>query len=210
MTGSGRRGQLRLSGGRRLQSPRGKQTRPTTGLVRAAVINMLADRLRECHWLELCSGSGVMSCEAIERGAQRVVAIERDRGTAAICRINLMATASGQRTAPHIEVIQSDLRRWLNRGRPKADPGFDLVYFDPPYEAELYLTGLEALRHGNWLRQGALVICEHASNRAPGIPEAWWMRDQRRYGNSSVLILSLRERCRDGIDSRRPQTDPAG
>lgn len=206
----GAKGQLRLSSGRRLQSPRGSETRPTTGIVRAAVMNKLAPRLHGCHWLDLCSGSGVMACEAIDRGASRVVAIERHRGTAAICRANLQTTASGVDPVPRLQVVSADLISWLKRGRPGDDPGFDLVYFDPPYSANLYSPGLEALRCGSWLRPGALVICEHAANDPPSVDRGWDLIDQRRYGSCGVLVLSLREHCPGGTDSRPPRTDRAG
>ncbi|MFM7362202.1 MAG: RsmD family RNA methyltransferase, partial [Cyanobium sp.] len=54
---------LRLSGGRRLQSPPGSLARPTSSRVRLAVINLLGARLAGCRWLDLCSGSGAMACE---------------------------------------------------------------------------------------------------------------------------------------------------
>jgi len=179
-------------------------------MVRAAVMNMLSTRLPGCHWLDLCSGSGVMGCEAIQRGVRRVVAVERDRATAAVCRNNLIATAEGLDPAPDISVICTDLKRWLARGRPVGEPGFDLVYFDPPYAADLYDTGLRGLQSGDWLRPEALVICEHARNTIPEPPEGWQLRDQRWYGSSGLLLISPPGRCPGGTDSRPPQTNQEG
>ena len=68
---------LRLSGGRRLQSPPGSAARPTAARVRLAVMNLLAAEIPGCRWLDLCSGSGVMACEALRRGASEVVAVEQ-------------------------------------------------------------------------------------------------------------------------------------
>ena len=160
-------GQLRLTSGRKLRSPRGNGTRPTTARVREAVMNILAPQLHGAHWLDLCSGSGVMGCEALQRGAQRVVALEQDRPTAAICRNNLEATAAGQSAMPTVMVVQRDLISWLQRGKPNDDPGFDLVYFDPPYASGLYSRGLDALINGEWLQPNALVLCEHAKHQKP-------------------------------------------
>jgi 16S rRNA (guanine(966)-N(2))-methyltransferase RsmD len=203
-------GQLRLTGGRKLRSPKGDGTRPTTARVREAVMNILAPRLRGAHWLDLCSGSGVMGCEALQRGVQRVVAIEQQSGAAAICRSNLTATASGQPQATQILVVQRDLVSWLARGRGNDDPGFDLVYFDPPYASELYSRGLDALVLGQWLRPDALVLCEHAGKQKPATPEGWRVVDQRCYGSSGVLFLSPPEHCPGGTDSKRQQTSPEG
>ncbi len=203
-------GQLRLTGGRKLRSPRGNGTRPTTARVREAVMNILAPQLHGAHWLDLCSGSGVMGCEALQRGARRVVALEHDRATAAICRNNLEATAAGQSAMPTVMVVQRDLISWLQRGRPEDDPGFDLVYFDPPYASGLYSRGLDALINGGWLKPNALVLCEHAKQQKPATPEGWREQDCRSYGSSSVLFLSPPERCPGGTDSMQPQTDPEG
>ena len=158
-------GQLRLSGGRRLLSPGGRTARPTTSRVREAVMNILAPHLHDCRWLDLCSGSGVMGCEAIERGVSRVWAVEKDPKTAAVCRENLMLIAGGRSTAPAIEVIRRDLVSWLKTGRPSSLPAFDIAYFDPPYGSDLYEATLLALLEGDWLRNQGLVICEHFSNK---------------------------------------------
>ena len=202
--------QLRLTGGRKLRSPKGDDTRPTTARVREAVMIILGPRLRRSHWLDLCSGSGVMGCEALQRGALRVVAVERQSGAAAICRSNLNATAKGQPEPTQTVVVQRDLVPWLERGRPDDDPGFDLVYFDPPYASNLYSRGLDALVSGQWLRPDALVLCEHADKQKPAIPEGWRDLDQRRYGSSGVLFLSPPEHCHVGIGSKLPQTGPEG
>ena len=206
---SSRAGQLRLTGGRKLLSPRGRTTRPTTARVREAVMNILGPRLAEAHWLDLCSGSGVMGCEALQRGAARVVAIEKQAQAAAICRSNLELTASGRPGACDVQVVQTDLVSWLQRGRPQADPGFDLVYFDPPYASELYGKGLSALDDGRWVGPDSLVLCEHEIKQKPAIPDGWRVIDHRNYGISGVLILSPPEHCHGGIGSMQPRTGPA-
>ncbi|MCX5968349.1 MAG: RsmD family RNA methyltransferase [Cyanobacteria bacterium] len=109
---------LRLSGGRRLQSPPGELARPTAARVRQAVFNLLAPELAGCRWLDLCCGSGVMACEALQRGACQVVAVEQDRRIAAIARANLAMVAGGlrqQHPAPAIEVVQAEVLSWLQR-----------------------------------------------------------------------------------------------
>jgi 16S rRNA G966 N2-methylase RsmD len=86
---------LRVSGGRRLRSPKGDLARPTSARVRLAVINLLAPRLAGARWLDLCCGSGAMACEALQHGVAEVVAVERDRRIAAVARANLEAVAAG-------------------------------------------------------------------------------------------------------------------
>ena len=181
---------LRLSGGRRLQSPPGQTARPTPARVRLAVMNMLAPRLPGCRWLDLCCGSGVMACEALQHGAATVVAVDQDRRMAAVARANLEAVRKGLGRPAQVEVHASPVERWLRR---PAGEGFDLIYADPPYGAGLYGAISTLVAAGAWLAEGGLLVLECASAAVPEIPEiseSWRLEDQRRYGTTSLLLLS--------------------
>ena len=199
-------GQLRLIGGRRLRSPQGQWTRPTTSRVREAVMNMLSAEIRGCHWLDLCSGSGVMGCEALIRGASHVVAVEKDARTAAICRENLELVASNDACDATVHVIKRNLLSWLKEGRPDSERRFSIVYFDPPYASGLYQPVLDMLECGDWVRPRGLVVCEYATKEVVEIPSGWREVDRRHYGTSSLLILSRQEHCRGDTDSKLRQT----
>lgn len=181
---------LRVSGGRRLQSPPGETARPTAARVRLAVINRLAPRLGGCRWLDLCCGSGAMACEALQHGAARVVGVERDRRMAAVARANLEAVASGRTDSPSVAVEAAEVVRWLARPRLEA-AGFDVIYVDPPYAADLYGPIAAKVRQGGWLNAGGTMVWECASQQVPEIPPGWQEVKCRRYGGSSVLFLEL-------------------
>ena len=200
-------GQLRLSGGRRLKSPPGRGTRPTTARVREAVMNMLGSRLEGCRWLDLCSGSGIMGCEALLHGAATVVAVERDAKTAAVCSENLSIAVESAPQPCGFEVIRQDLASCLRRGW--TPPGFDLVYIDPPYASGLLTIALTLLSEGTWLNPDALVICEHPADASIEPPQGWTIKDRRRYGISGLLLLNPPERHLGGTGSMPPRTDPA-
>lgn len=196
---------LRLSGGRRLQSPPGDTARPTAARVRQAVLNLLAAELPGCRWLDLCCGSGVMACEVLQRGAAEVVAIERDRRVAAVARANLEAVAAGLGPPrPQVRLIQADARRWLSAQAPvasgavaedaaagAAEHRFDLIYCDPPWPAGLHGPLSEAVARGNWIQPDGTLVWECPSEQVPPPPHGWRLRDQRRYGGSTVLLLQL-------------------
>ena len=180
---------LRVSGGRRLQSPPGSTARPTAARVRLAVMNLLAAEVPGSRWLDLCCGSGVMACEALQRGASEVVAVERDRRIAAVARSNLAATLGG-REAQRVEVVQADVLRWLGSSQSKAPPSsFDLIYADPPYAAGLHRAIAAAVRSGRWLAPGGTLVWECASDGIPPDPPGWQRRDCRRYGGTTLLLL---------------------
>ncbi|MEB3332934.1 MAG: 16S rRNA (guanine(966)-N(2))-methyltransferase RsmD [Synechococcaceae cyanobacterium] len=192
---------LRLSGGRKLQSPPGSTARPTPARVRQAVMNMLSAELPGCSWLDLCCGSGVMACEALQRGARRVVAVDQDRRMAATARSNLTLVAAGQTPPPQITVVQQDVLRWLGQaaaasggagdaGRADRATAFDLIYADPPYASGLYARLCEGIAAGHWLKDGGLLLLECASAEPPSLPEGWTVLKERHYGTSTILMLT--------------------
>ena len=182
---------LRLSGGRRLQSPVGQAARPTPARVRLAVMNILAAELPGAQWLDLFSGSGVMACEALQRGAAGVVAIEQDRTNASTCRANLAAVCQGLGRPCSAEVVQREVLGWLRSPpRGEASGGFDLIYADPPYQGELYGPIGAAIASGHWLKPGGLMLWECSSTAVPEIPSGWELVKLKRYGSSSVLVLN--------------------
>ena len=202
------KGRLRLTGGRRLISPEGMATRPTTARVREAVMNILAPRLKGSRWLDLCSGSGVMGCEAIERGVSAVLAVERDRQCARICIENLNSVADQFETKPLVRVVRRDVIGWLKE-KWKEDP-FDIIYFDPPYEKDLYQSTLKLLSQGSWVRHNGVLICEHRSGQEPDGASDWTIVDRRCYGTSSLLLLSPPEHSlHGGTGSMPPRKGPS-
>ena len=188
---------LRLSGGRRLQSPPPNGARPTPARVRQAVMNMLASELPGCSWLDLCCGSGAMACEALQRGAARVVAVDRDRRHAALARANLEAVAAGLASSrgqpPAVQVHHCEALLWLRNNRSSAIAiernSFDLIYADPPYAAGLYEALAAAVHQGDWLRADGQLLLECGTSLLPPVPGNWELVDQRRYGSTTLLRL---------------------
>ena len=109
--------------GRRLQAPVGARTRPTADRVREALFSMLGD-LSGVRVLDLYAGSGALGIEALSRGAESAVFVERDRQALAALRRNLEAVGADA------EVRSQDALRFI--ARPEGV--FDLVFCDPPYD----------------------------------------------------------------------------
>jgi 16S rRNA (guanine(966)-N(2))-methyltransferase RsmD len=185
---------LRLSGGRKLQSPPGDTARPTPSRVRLAVMNMLSAEVPGARWLDLCCGSGVMGCEALQRGAIEVMAVDQDRRMATTARRNLEMVAEAQTPAAAVEVAIQEVLRWLQQG-PSAGTGdveprtFDLIYADPPYAAGLYGAIAKAVAERGWLKTDGLLLLECSSGEVPEQPPGWRLIKERRYGGSTVLML---------------------
>ena len=196
--------QLRLTTGRRLMSPPSLTTRPTTSRVRESIMNILAARLKGSRWLDLCCGSGVIGCEALERGAAAVIAVDRDSRCTKVSEQNLQLIANASKTKAELKVIRSDLLILLKKGWG-SEP-FDVIYLDPPYESGLYDSALNLLSERNWIHPDGVLVCEHRSNESIHVGDQWVLNDQRRYGSSSLIMLSPPEPHHVDTDSRQRQT----
>tara|TARA_Y100001968_G_scaffold302231_1_gene315368 strand:+ start:1637 stop:2290 length:654 start_codon:yes stop_codon:yes gene_type:complete len=192
---------LKLTGGKILKSPIGDTTRPTTSLIREAIINILRNKLEDSHWLDLCSGSGIMGCEALQMGARRIVSIESNRETAKICKSNLMATALTISHINSVEIFSTEVVKFLEKGCkyqsinfikkfPSYDFRFDFIYIDPPYKSSLYKLILENILIGDWIKKDGIAICEHSVRDIPTIPNNWINLSQREYGNTGLMFLT--------------------
>ena len=168
-------------GGRRLQAPPGRGTRPTSDRVREALFSILGP-LDGLAVLDLFAGSGALGIEALSRGARRAVFVERDARAAAVVRSNLETLGVAQR---EVELLQTDVAAALRDARDAGET-YDLVLCDPPYRhaAELGGTLSEAL--APVLAPGARVVTE-SDRRAPlslTLPRT----DERRYGDTLIRI----------------------
>lgn len=156
------------------------------------MMNCLAGDLPGARWLDLCSGSGVMACEALVRGADTVVAIERDRRIAAVCRGNVEAVLKGlpasrsDRCQATVHCLPAE--RWL-AGR--CQQPFDLIYVDPPYASDLYGVLAEGVLQGGFLTPSGTMLWECGTGQIPRVPLGWRCREQRRYGSTTLMLLEL-------------------
>ena len=205
---------MKLISGKRIESPLSHKTRPTSSKVREALINILGNKLREASWLDLCSGSGAMACEALQNGVKRVLAIEKQRETAKTCKKNLIDVSNTMDQSIHIEVICNELISFLKKG-PKNQKikfvkhcqnhqhKFDFVFLDPPYESELYEITQELLLSKQWIKESSTLICECSSKSMPRIHNGWRLNKEKFYGSTSLIFLIPNQAlsCSDDTDS---------
>lgn len=175
---------IRIKGDRSIKTPTGLSTRPTPSKVRAAVFNILQNRINGANWLDICAGSGAMGAEALVRGANQVVGIELSTIACRIVNENWQKVAKSHQT---FQVIKGDAVKVLPKLQPKC---FDLVYFDPPYQSDLYQPVLQTL--SQLLAEDAIVIVE--CDRLRPISDVIGdlvCSDRRQYGQTSLVFYRL-------------------
>ena len=172
------------AGGRRLRTPTGDSTRPTSDRVREALFSALEALLGSVHglrFLDLYAGSGAVGLEAWSRGAGVVTLVEHDRRTATLIADNARAIGFAQ---PH--VVAGPVAAVLRR--PPAAP-YDVVFLDPPYplSEEDLAADLAALGAEEWLAPGALVVVERSSRSPePSWPSGFADTRSKRYGETTL------------------------
>jgi 16S rRNA (guanine966-N2)-methyltransferase len=147
-------------GGRRITTPRGVNTRPTSDRVREALFSAIESwcgSLSGLRFLDLYAGSGAVGLEAWSRGAGVVTLVEQDRRTASLITSN--ARELGFNRA---DVVTGPVSGTLARA-PSAP--YDVVFIDPPYAypEDDVIADLSALRDQDWLVPGAMVVVERGS-----------------------------------------------
>jgi 16S rRNA (guanine966-N2)-methyltransferase len=145
--------------------------------VREALFSMLGD-VSGARVLDLYAGSGALGIEALSRGAESAVFVERDAKALDALRRNLDAT--GARGA----VRRQDVARFLSR----PEGTFDLVFADPPYDdasavARLLADALPAL-----VDETARIVTESDKRNPLLLPLPLLV--ERNYGDTRIAIHS--------------------
>jgi 16S rRNA (guanine(966)-N(2))-methyltransferase RsmD len=179
---------IRIKGDRPIKTLEGLATRPTASKVRAAVFNILQSQIRNANWLDICAGSGAMGAEALLRGANQVIGIELSPIACRIVHENWQKCAQPEQK---FQIIRGDAIKVLSKLESKLKLGlFDLVYFDPPYQSDLYEPVLRVLPH--LLADGAVVIAE--GDRRKPLPDQVGdliCGDRRQYGQTALTFYKL-------------------
>lgn len=170
-------------GGRRLRTP-ARGVRPTSDRVREALFARLGD-LSGTTVLDLYAGSGVLGVEALSRGAERVVFVERDKRAVQVLRENLSRLGVSERG----QVIAGDAPATVRR-LARSGERFELVLLDPPYASDEAGRALEALGRCGVLAPGAMVVIEHGRRHPVSAVAGLTTLDERRYGESQITRLS--------------------
>src|SRR5689334_15758013 len=113
--------------GRKLNCSVGKDLRPAPEMVREALFSILGDAVPDRPFFDLFAGTGAVGLEALSRGAQSVVLVERDFRTAGEINRHIQAFGVGGGAT----VVRADAYRWAEHWPGSAEPVN--VFVGPPY-----------------------------------------------------------------------------
>ena len=160
------------------------EIRPTPDRVRETLFNWLQPRIAGARVLDLFAGSGALGLEALSRGAAHATFVEKDRAAAAA-----IAALAREWQEASFAVECSDALGWL--ARYPGELKFDVVFVDPPYDANLQAAVFGALVTRGVLAPDARVYAEHrAREPLPELPAGWRSVRDGRAGEVGYHLLA--------------------
>ena len=167
-----------------LKAVPGESTRPTTDKVKESIFNMIGPFFDGGNALDLFAGSGGLGIEALSRGIEWVVFIEKDRKATDIIRMNLAKT----RLEDQAEVYRTDANRAI-KVLKKNDFQARLLFLDPPYMMKEAYGLMDKAAELGIVTQDSIVICEHDRNVDLKDRTRFYERFKKEsYGNTIVSI----------------------
>ncbi len=167
--------------GRKLADSSKFDLRPTTDRNREALFNIINSNfeISGANVLDLCAGTGAFAIEAISRGANKAICVERNRDHVNLIKQNLQKFAIEDR----VVVKNNDAN---NLSYLKGEK-FDLVFIDPPYAVKIDKI-IKSLIENDLIDEDSLVITETGEEFKT---ELLQNIDSRKYGISWFGFFKL-------------------
>lgn len=176
---------MQITGGkynsRKIKTPEYDNIKPTLSKTRQGIFNSLSSMIdfEGKLFLDMFSGSGIMSLEALSRGFE-VVSCEKDKKSAIAIKENYKSL----NLTPNI-YFGDALKNIVKMGKT-----FDVVFIDPPYESDLYQKSLEIIKSNNLLKQDGIIILEHPIDKQIDLSQFEVIKTKT-YGNKQITFLGI-------------------
>ena len=167
--------------GRRLNELKGYDTRPTTDKVKEGIFSAIQFEVEGARVLDLFAGTGQLGIEALSRGAQRAVFVDRRTDAVKLIRENLKVTDLTDRA----RVVSGDSIEYLKSIREK----FDLILLDPPYAAGLLEPVIALIARFDILSPHGIILAEHPADKTlPALAPPYRLHRTYRYGKIALTV----------------------
>ena len=177
--------------GKKILAPKDIKTRPLKDLTKESIFNILNHsnkfkiNLENLEILDLFSGIGSFGIECLSRGVKNVIFVENYDGVLPVLKKNLQ----NLKAIENYKVIEKD----INNGKifETLDKKFDIVFVDPPYKDKNLSLLLENLENIKILNKNGIVVIHRHKNEQDMIPKNFKVIEEKRYGLSKIIFLSL-------------------
>ena len=175
--------------GIQLEAGPSKAVRPTTDRIKESVFNILGS-VEDCKVVDIFAGSGSLGLEALSRGAEEIIFIEKDKRTCKTISDNLAKVEKSMGAKSNSKIICGDYKKIFSSN---FQP--DVILTDPPYSDECALAKelLRSEEFKSWCGE-ALVVLEY-ENRCKVLEEnsGWKIIRQKDFGTTGFLFLEVED-----------------
>ena len=177
--------------GKKILEPKDIKTRPLKDLTKESIFNILNHSnkfkidLENSDILDLFSGVGSFGIECLSRGVKSVIFIENCNEVLPVLKKNLQ----NLKAIDNYKIIEKD----INNGKifETLDKKFDIVFMDPPYKDKNLNLLLQNLENIKILNKNGIVVIHRHKNEQDMIPKNFRVIEEKRYGLSKIIFLSL-------------------
>ncbi len=167
--------------GRRLKELQGKDTRPTTDMVKEGMFNILQFDIEGRRVLDLFAGTGQLGIEALSRGAVHATFVEQRNDAVKLIRENLELCEFTDVS----RVVTGEALGFLSAVREK----YDLIFLDPPYESDLAEKALAHIARHDLLTPHGIIMVESDKNKQlPALSAPYGIYREYRYGRIKLTV----------------------
>ncbi|MBQ0137996.1 MAG: 16S rRNA (guanine(966)-N(2))-methyltransferase RsmD [Kurthia sp.] len=173
-----------------LKAVNGVTTRPTTDKVKESLFNILGPTFQGGTVLDLFAGSGGLGIEALSRGMEHGIFIEKDSKAFQ----NLKENIAKCRYEECTEIYRNDATRALKL-LIKREFQADLIFLDPPYKKHMYYDLVKDIIENNVIRPDGIIVCEHDFQlELPAQVETFVKYREEKYGSTIISFYRLSEK----------------
>ncbi|MCH7536004.1 MAG: RsmD family RNA methyltransferase, partial [Bacteroidetes bacterium] len=161
--------------------PKNLPVRPTTDFSKEALFNLLNNKFdfTKCNVVDLYSGTGNIAYEFASRSCKRITAVDFNQKC-----VGYISKTCKELNINNIKIIKADVYRYVARCTDK----FDIIYADPPYDAEDVEKVLDQILASDLLNKNGYLILEHSKRNDYSKKEQFL--EQRKYGDVRISIFS--------------------
>jgi 16S rRNA (guanine(966)-N(2))-methyltransferase RsmD len=179
------------SKGRKLVTPRSQSLRPTSDRVKESLFNILREEMEGKLVLDLFAGTGNLGIEALSRGAEKTIFVEKRRQAIRLIQKNLAQCGLEERS----EILPKDSSRAIGILKERGE-SFDLILMDPPYEKGWIQRTLRKLNSHPIYHEDSILVIEHTRREPlPQPMEGWNLIRQQQIGDTLLSFLIPREKA---------------
>lgn len=165
--------------GHKLYEFDGMDIRPTTDRVKESMFNLIQDFTAGSRVLDLFAGSGALSFEALSRGAERAVCVDKDANSVAVINKNNQMVGF-----ENLKVVNGDAMRFL----ADTEETFSLIFLDPPYNKGFIAPAIEKIIARGVLENDGIIVLESDFFDEHGDFHGLTKLKQKKYGRSYVTV----------------------